>query len=128
MKRARFDCYSGTACPVESTLELIGGKWKGMILFHLLNGEMRFGELQREMGNITQRMLTKQLRELEVVGLIHREIFPEIPPRVEYSLNEKGHTLRPVLLALKEWGERFGLELAQSALALKQAEDDCCRS
>lgn len=94
-----------------------------MILFHLMNDAMRFGELQRAMGNITQRMLTKQLRELEDVGLIHREIFSEVPPRVEYSLNEKGHTLRPVLLALKEWGESYGLELAQSALAIKDRQD-----
>jgi len=123
MKRARFDCYSGTACPVESTLELIGGKWKGMILFHLIDGPMRFGELQRQMGNITQRMLTKQLRELEDAGLLHREVFPEVPPRVEYSLNEKGQTLRPVLLALKEWGDRYGLAMAASNLAARSGDD-----
>jgi DNA-binding HxlR family transcriptional regulator len=90
---------------VEGTLELIDGKWKGVILFHLLSGTMRFNELRRQLKNCTQRMLTNQLRELEADGLVHREIYPEVPPKVEYSLTPRGRTLEPVILALKKWGE-----------------------
>ncbi|MEM9669424.1 MAG: helix-turn-helix domain-containing protein [Pseudomonadota bacterium] len=98
-----YDCSEG--CPVEAALELIGGKWKGVALFHLLGGVKRFNELQREIGSVTQRVLTKQLRELESAGLVHREVYAVVPPKVEYSLTEKGKTLEPILLALKVWGE-----------------------
>ena len=86
-------------------MEVIGGKWKGVTLFHLLDGVKRFNELQRDVGNVTQRMLTKQLRELEDAGLVNREVYPVVPPKVEYSLTKKGETLRPILNALKHWGE-----------------------
>lgn len=92
-----------------AALEGIGGKWKGVTLFHLLDGVKRFNELQRDIGNVTQRMLTKQLRELEDAGLVHREVYPVVPPKVEYSLTTKGETLRPILNALKEWGEAHAL-------------------
>ena len=100
------DDYS-RGCPVEAALELIGGKWKGVALYNLLDGPKRYNELRRELGNVTQRMLTKQLRELESDGLIVREVFPVVPPHVEYSLSEKGRTLKPILLALRDWGESF---------------------
>jgi len=90
---------------VEAALEVIGGKWKGVTLFHLLDGVKRFNDLQRDVGNVTQRMLTKQLRELEDAGLVNREVYPVVPPKVEYSLTKKGETLRPILNALKDWGE-----------------------
>jgi len=93
------------ACPVEAALEVIGGKWKGIILYHLLDGEIRFSELKRKVGSVTQRMLTKQLRELENDGLILRKVYAVIPPKVEYSLTEKGHTLDPILIALRDWGQ-----------------------
>lgn len=109
MKESRFDCYLGIACPVEASLELIGGKWKGMILYHLLDGVLRFNELKRRMCSITQRMLTKQLRELEDSGIIHRKVYPEVPPKVEYSLTSKGETLRPILQLLKTWGEEHAI-------------------
>ncbi|MEP2990009.1 MAG: helix-turn-helix domain-containing protein [Parasphingorhabdus sp.] len=96
-------CADG--CPVEAALETIGGKWKGVILFHLLKGTKRFSELQREMGSVTQRMLTKQLRELENSGLVNRKVYPVVPPKVEYSLTSKGITLEPILNSLKKWGE-----------------------
>jgi len=99
----KYDCSSGS--PVEAALEVIGGKWKGVTLFHLLDGVKRFNELQRDVGNVTQRMLTKQLRELEDAGLVNREVYPVVPPKVEYSLTKKGETLRPILNALKDWGE-----------------------
>lgn len=103
MRFDRYDCSRG--CPVEATLERIGGKWKGVVLFHLLQGTKRYNELKRDVGNVTQRMLTKQLRELEGDGLVVRKVYPVVPPHVEYSLSEKGRTLEPILLALRNWGE-----------------------
>ena len=106
----RFENYECSgACPVEAALELFGGKWKGMVLFHLLDGTKRFNELKRKVGGVTQRMLTKQLRELEGVGLISRQVYAEVPPKVEYRLTEKGKSLRPILLALEKWGTRYAL-------------------
>ena len=93
-------------CPLQSALQVIGGKWKTILLHHLLNGTMRFGELRKATPGITQRMLTKQLRELEADGLIAREVYREVPPKVEYSLTPLGRTLKPVLQALAKWGEK----------------------
>lgn len=92
-------------CPVEATLEIIGGKWKGVILFHLLDGKKRFNEIARLIPAITQRMLTRQLRELEEDKIVHREIYPEVPPRVEYSLTPLGESLKPILVSLQRWGK-----------------------
>lgn len=92
-------------CPVESALSFIDGKWKGVILFQLMGGTLRFNELRRRLPSVTQRMLTKQLRELEEAGLISRTVFPVVPPRVDYALTDRGRTLEPVILALKKWGE-----------------------
>lgn len=102
---ARFDCTAG--CTVEATLELIGGKWKGVILYRLLEADvLRFNELRRMLPRITQRMLTNQLRELEGAGLVARTVYPEVPPRVEYRLSDYGRTLAPVIQALKAWGDQ----------------------
>jgi len=100
-----YDCAAG--CPVEATLDLIDGKWKGVILYHLLDDTVRFNELGRRLSRITQRMLTRQLRELEAAGLIHREVYPEVPPRVEYSLTKLGRTLEPILRSLWSWGNTY---------------------
>ncbi|WP_043340621.1 winged helix-turn-helix transcriptional regulator [Belnapia moabensis] len=105
MKRKRYDCAPG--CPVEAALDLIDGKWKGVILYHLLDGTLRFNALRRKLGGVTQRMLVKQLRELEEAGLVVRTVFAEVPPRVEYSLTAEGRSLEPVLLALMRWGEAW---------------------
>ncbi|MEM7214185.1 MAG: helix-turn-helix domain-containing protein [Pseudomonadota bacterium] len=105
MRFENYDCSRG--CPVEATLERIGGKWKGIALYHLLEGPKRYNELKRQVGGVTQRMLTKQLRELESDGLVDRKIFPVVPPHVEYSLTEKGRTLKPILIALRDWGESY---------------------
>jgi DNA-binding HxlR family transcriptional regulator len=95
-------------CPVETTLGVIGGKWKSVILYYLLKRDvMRFSELQRQMPKVTQQMLSAQLRELEADGLIHREVYPQVPPKVEYSLTPYGQTLKPIILAMIEWGQRF---------------------
>jgi DNA-binding HxlR family transcriptional regulator len=100
-----YDCAVG--CPVEATLDLIDGKWKGVILYHLLGDTVRFNELGRRLSRITQRMLTRQLRELEAAGLIHREVYPEVPPRVEYSLTKLGRSLEPILRSLWSWGNTY---------------------
>lgn len=94
-------------CPVEATLDLIDGKWKVVILYNLKDGPMRFNALRRSLAGITQRMLTKQLRELEQAGLIQRQVFAEVPPRVEYRLSPLGTTMRPVFQALRAWGETY---------------------
>ncbi|WP_019644025.1 winged helix-turn-helix transcriptional regulator [Novispirillum itersonii] len=99
----RLDCSPG--CAVEATLTLIDGKWKGVILFHLLDGTLRFNEIRRKLPSVTQRMLTHQLREMEADGLISRTVFPQVPPRVDYALTERGRSLQPVLMALKQWGD-----------------------
>lgn len=104
MAHTQYDCNSG--CPVEAALEVIGGKWKGVILYNLLSETKRFNELRRLLPNITQRMLTKQLRELEADDLIIRTVYPEVPPKVEYSISEYGKTIAPVVYALQTWGQQ----------------------
>ncbi|HXP91105.1 MAG TPA: helix-turn-helix domain-containing protein [Fibrobacteria bacterium] len=94
-------------CPTEATLAVIGGRWKVPILWNLFVGTCRFGELSRKVGGATQKMLTQQLRELEADGLVHRKIYPEVPPRVEYSATALGRSLEPVVAALSEWGEKY---------------------
>ena len=94
-------------CPVEATLELIGGKYKALILWHLSDGKLRFNELRKLVGNATAKMLTQQLRELEAQKLIHREVFPIIPPKVEYSLTELGRSLLPILVSMRDWGAEY---------------------
>lgn len=101
---SRFDCSPG--CSVEAAIGLIDGKWKSVILFHLLDGTLRFNELRRHISGVTQRMLTNQLRELEDDGLIIRKVYAQVPPKVEYSLSPLGETMKPILLALKDWGDR----------------------
>ena len=94
-------------CPVEATLELIGGKYKALILWHLSESKLRFSELRKVITNATPKMLTQQLRELEAQALIHREVFPVIPPKVEYSLTELGKSLMPILVAMRDWGAGY---------------------
>ena len=91
-------------CSVGLTVEMVGGKWKGVILYYLLGGTLRFSELRRKVPAITQRMLTLQLRELESDGLVVRTVHPVVPPRVDYALSEFGQTLEPVLRAMADWG------------------------
>jgi DNA-binding HxlR family transcriptional regulator len=102
-RHKRLDCSPG--CAVEAALSLIDGKWKGVVLFHLLERTHRFSEIRRRIPNVTQRMLTNQLRELEADGLILRTVYPEVPPKVEYSLTARGRSLEPVIAALKTWAD-----------------------
>lgn len=95
-------------CGLDATIAVIGGKWKALILWELREGVRRFGALRRSVEGISEKMLIQQLRELEADGLVHREAYPEIPPRVEYSLTELGVSLNEALLPLCHWGERYG--------------------
>ncbi|RQU39000.1 transcriptional regulator [Burkholderia cenocepacia] len=105
MRPKRLDGKSG--CAVEVTLSVIGGLWKPVILFHLLQEKRRFMELARLMPNTTQRMLALQLRELEADGIVARHVYPQVPPKVEYELTPFGRTLAPVLVSLRQWGEAY---------------------
>ena len=98
---------SRTGCAVEATLSVIGGIWKPVLVFHLLEGKLRFNALCRVTPSATPRMITLQLRELEADGIVRRTVFPEVPPRVEYELTDLGRSLAPVLLTMRDWGERL---------------------
>ena len=119
-----------TKCPAEVTVNIIGGRWKLLILYHLFQGVKRFSELQRAVSGITQKMLTQQLREMERDGLVHREVYPQVPPKVEYSLTGLGESLRSVVDAMSRWGKMFNegalkpetLSLPMGQIALKQSE------
>ena len=103
------------ACPVETTLMLIGDKWKVLILRDLMPGTKRFGELKKSIGNVSQKVLTAQLRDMESNGLVHREVYAEVPPRVEYSLTELGSSLKPILDAMVEWGTEYTANARQGS-------------
>lgn len=98
------------ACPVEITLMLISDKWKVLILRDLLTGTKRFGELKKSLSGVSQKVLTAQLRTMETSGLLERTIYPEVPPRVEYTLTELGKSLKPVLDSMRIWGEEYKLK------------------
>lgn len=95
------------ACPVEMTLMLIGSKWKVLILRDLMPGTKRFGELKKSIGNVSQKVLTAQLRDMEEKGLVNRKVYAEVPPRVDYTLTELGRSLKPILDAMQNWGEEY---------------------
>jgi DNA-binding HxlR family transcriptional regulator len=115
-------------CPAEATLSVIGGRWKVPLLYHLFQGTKRFSELQRAISGITQKMLTQQLREMERDGLVQREVYPTVPPKVEYSLTPLGMSLQPVIDAMCDWGMSYQegrlepgtLQLVVADLAAKQ--------
>jgi len=98
--------FDGCNCPVEITADIIGGKWKPLILFHLQDRTHRFGELQKKIPGATKKMLTQRLRELERDNIVHRKVYPQVPPRVEYSLTKHGQSLRPILELMSAWGNR----------------------
>ena len=103
----KIDINSLPPCPVETTLTLISDKWKVLILRDLMNGTMRFGELKKSIGHVTQKVLTSQLRQMEESGLLTRKVYAEVPPRVEYTLTDLGYSLKPILDAMWTWGENY---------------------
>lgn len=107
-----------TGCAVEATLSVIGGVWKPVLVFHLLHGKLRFNALCRITPAATPRMISLHLRELEADGIVVRTAFPEIPPRVEYDLTDLGRSLEPILIGMRDWGERL-----QSSVVIEQIED-----
>jgi DNA-binding HxlR family transcriptional regulator len=104
---ARKNDKKSVSCPVETTIAAIGGRWKVLVIHHLLEGTQRFGELTRLLGGVSARTLTRQLRELEECGIINRRVHQQIPPKVEYSLTALGRELEPVLEAMHAWGQRL---------------------
>nr|WP_294495463.1 helix-turn-helix domain-containing protein [uncultured Mediterraneibacter sp.] len=103
------------ACPVETTLMLIGDKWKVLILRDLMPGTKRFGELKKSIGSVSQKVLTAQLRAMEESGLLTRTVYAEVPPRVEYTLTELGQSLQPILDAMGNWGKEYKASLNQAS-------------
>jgi len=101
-----MECYE-YICPVETTLRRIGGKYKALILWHLMDGTLRYSELHRRLPHATDKMLAQQLRELEKDGMIHREVFAVVPPRTEYSLTEFGKSISPILEEMRRWGQEY---------------------
>ena len=117
-------CYRDFSCEKELTLAVIGGKWKMLILWYLgKEGTKRFNELKALMPNITQRMLVNQLRELESDFIIHREVFPVVPPKVEYSLTDRGKTLMPILEAMYEWGIEYKEFIKTNEIGSEKADE-----
>lgn len=106
-RRSRQRKAGRTGCAVEATLSVIGGLWKPVLVFHLLNGKLRFNALCRAIPSATARMITLQLRELEADEIVKRSVFPVVPPKVEYELTELGRSLEPVLLNMRDWGSRL---------------------
>ena len=103
VRYSRFDCNPG--CSVEAAIGLIDGKWKSVILYQLMEGTLRFNQVQKALQDVTPRVLINQLRELEQDGLVERKVYPQVPPKVEYSLSPLGRSMEPILLSLKAWGD-----------------------
>ena len=120
---------SSANCPVEATLDMIGGKYKALILWQLSQGKLRYSQLRDRLGTITPKILTNQLRELEANCLIHREVFPIVPPKVEYSLTELGQSLMPILVAMRDWGAGYLRQNRQEPCCFMMDSDplgSCC--
>ena len=113
VKRRTYS-QSPAGCPVEVTLDAIGGKYKGMLLYHLLEGTKRFSELRKLLPTVTHRTMTLQLRELEAVGIVHREVYAVVPPKVEYSLTAMGRSLEPIIKLMREWGAEHMHQIEQA--------------
>lgn len=130
MRKRRYDSYElSGGCGVEACLEVIGGKWKGVILYHLIRcGTLRFSEIQRLKPDLSPRVLTAQLRELEEDGVITRKVYPVVPPKVEYSLSKAGESLKGLIKAMQEWGDEYLLRtnapISSRAKASVQAKED----
>lgn len=117
LERPKRRSATRTGCAVEATLSVIGGVWKPLLLFKLLDGKLRFNALCRLTPGATPRMVTLQLRELEADGIVKRTVYPEVPPRVEYELTDLGRSLQPILISMREWGARFQAADSSAACA-----------
>lgn len=117
MKPRSYDC--GYACPVDAALDLVGGRWKGTLLYQLLGGPKRNSELRRAVRGAPPRVIAQQLRGLEAAGVVSRTVYPEIPPRVEYALTDFGRELEPLLIHLRDWGEVY-LDRIEDELAAEE--------
>ena len=115
-------------CPVGATLELIGGKYKALILWHLSEGTLRYSDLRKRISGATAKMLTQQLRELEADDLIHREVYPVIPPKVEYSLTQLGSSLLPVLVTMRDWGAEYLKSKNLQSNCFMMGKDPVCQT
>lgn len=122
MRKQRHKNYA--CCPLEAAMDVMGGKWKVTVLFRLMEGTRRFNELRRLLPNVTQRMLTTQLRDLESDGLVSRKVYAEVPPKVEYSLTPLGKTLEPILRELFHWGETFKEQVKSSPQKTKVRKNE----
>ena len=114
-----------TGCDVEATLSVIGGRWKPVLVCHLLGGRKRFGELRRLTPNATERMITLQLRELEADGIVSRHVYAEVPPRVEYELTEFGRSLEDILVLMQKWGSAFKARRLAEERETEQSAQPC---
>jgi DNA-binding HxlR family transcriptional regulator len=112
---------SEPVCPAEATLGVIGGSWKVPILWHLCKGTKRFSQLRRDLPGVTPKMLTQQLRELERAGVVHRKVYAQVPPKVEYSLTDRGRSLMPIVAAMCKWGSARGATCSMPSSAKKRA-------
>ena len=119
---AACEAPDGYSCPVEATIDIIGGKWKSVILYHLIDDKKRFNELRRLIPGVTQRMLTLQLRELERDGIVCRTIYKQVPPKVEYSLTEFGKTLIPIISQMMNWGASYAGKIKEARQRSAAAE------
>ncbi len=121
LKRKIYNCQAG--CPVESTLQIIAGKWKSVIIYHLLDGTKRFNDLQKEITDCSRRMLALQLKELLADGVISKEVYPTVPVKTTYSLTEFGRTLEPVVSAMEQWGNMYN-QLQSSSSSVKKTSSN----
>lgn len=112
------------ACPVETTLLLIGDKWKVLILRELVGGTKRFGELKKSIGSVSQKVLTAQLRDMEENGLVKRKVYAEVPPKVEYTLTDTGYSLQPILDAMNSWGKEYKEKANRTIGGITRKESD----
>ncbi|MEA5616366.1 helix-turn-helix domain-containing protein [Cronbergia sp. UHCC 0137] len=122
--KAEAEINNRLTCEVETTINIIGGRWKVLIIRELIVGVKRFGELQRSLIGITQKMLTQQLRELEEDGIIHREVYAQIPPKVEYSLTPLGASLKPILYAMHEWAIQYSSQINKSIITNGKSQEE----
>ncbi|RYG75433.1 transcriptional regulator [bacterium] len=124
MKKVKY--HNADGCPIKATVDVLGGRWKPTLIYHLFSGTKRFNEIRRLMPDVTQRMVTLQLRELEEDGIVLRTVYAQVPPKVEYSLTPFGRTLEPVVQQMQAWGETYIATLPRTAVDETEASSWLC--